>query len=604
MGPVTRGALFKIQGNKMNNLKKTALTLLLISLPLGMFAWGIKLPSLDDVIHVVEKGAEDIIHTVEEDAKAIENKVKDDLDKAGEVVREAADKVGQTLNLDFLKDDTVKQIIKMILALDYKKGLAIIKNLSAQVADDPYYNKQATADFSSSLPFLEKQFLKARDTHTAKALAKALSLNENILRDKNVRIAVGFSGGGYRSISWGSGAMKALDELGIMDATTYLGGVSGGSWLLSLWLMFGQNINTLLETLKVNLSRKFFESLRPIDVLEISLAYLLNGQKVGPIELYGIGLASPMLNNNYKNRLSNFQGPILSGKRPLPFITASGADDPINTLFAASPISTRITSFDPINKKYLYTTVPAWSAGRSWYQGKSNKGLSTTLSTVIATSGSAFTDTINKMISGNNQHFIKILGQELFDKIYTKLEPSSIGKFRFLPYQFPNPGYGVKNQAFSNKKRVKLTDSGASRNDSYMESFLDPKRNVKIIFFIEAGDDGEGKFEIEYDHLKDMINAKVPGYTKELPKISDEANEANDPNIKILQNKDYLIVLMRFSDQDDFTNSESLNIDYKGEKINDMLRIQDASYQRIMNRSSDIKKAITDFIIPPQKEEA
>ena len=44
-------------------------------------------------------------------------------------------------------------------------------------------------------------------------------------------VAIIGSGGGYRAAMALSGAMKALQDIGILDCVTYISGVSGSTWL-------------------------------------------------------------------------------------------------------------------------------------------------------------------------------------------------------------------------------------------------------------------------------------------------------------------------------------------------------------------------------------
>ena len=123
----------------MNKLKKSVLLLLIVSIPLAMTH-----AKKDSWWQKAKNKLKEWSQTVKKDVQKVEEKVKDDLDKAGQALRDAAQKVEKKFNLDFIKDDTVKNIIKLILALDPKKGLQIIKRITAQKANDPYYDKHGT----------------------------------------------------------------------------------------------------------------------------------------------------------------------------------------------------------------------------------------------------------------------------------------------------------------------------------------------------------------------------------------------------------------------------------------------------------------------------
>lgn len=75
-------------------------------------------------------------------------------------------------------------------------------------------------------------------------------------------IALAFSGGGYRALMNGAGAVAALDDrtrhnstaagslAGLMQASTYMSGLSGGSWLVSS--LFSNNFTSVQQILDAN----------------------------------------------------------------------------------------------------------------------------------------------------------------------------------------------------------------------------------------------------------------------------------------------------------------------------------------------------------------
>lgn len=61
------------------------------------------------------------------------------------------------------------------------------------------------------------------------------------IKTKPTRIAIAISGGGFRSMLVGSGVLLAFDDRyphsisplsGLLQSTSYIGGISGGSWLV------------------------------------------------------------------------------------------------------------------------------------------------------------------------------------------------------------------------------------------------------------------------------------------------------------------------------------------------------------------------------------
>lgn len=96
----------------------------------------------------------------------------------------------------------------------------------------------------------EVDFLKKRHAKTDQALKTflgGLGMTDfdvdAFLRQYSPTVAMAFSGGGYRAMLSGAGALKAADSRtsgsvgpgqigGLLQSSTYVAGLSGGSWLL------------------------------------------------------------------------------------------------------------------------------------------------------------------------------------------------------------------------------------------------------------------------------------------------------------------------------------------------------------------------------------
>ncbi|GJN74897.1 lysophospholipase 1 [Purpureocillium lilacinum] len=134
-------------------------------------------------------------------------------------------------------------------------------------------NPRPTIRAGSSLSKQEKAWLPLRDNETAPALQSLLGrfnisgfdattyintiVDEIKAGNKSAllpRVAVAVSGGGYRALMNGAGALAAFDNRttnstgqgqlgGLLQATTYLSGLSGGSWLVGS--LYVQNFTTV-----------------------------------------------------------------------------------------------------------------------------------------------------------------------------------------------------------------------------------------------------------------------------------------------------------------------------------------------------------------------
>src|SRR5438477_3241671 len=101
--------------------------------------------------------------------------------------------------------------------------------------------------------FVEQRLLKVRD-----ALKKLLERPLEDLKDHDIpRIAVVCSGGGCRAMLGTVGALSGLQDIGVLDATTYISSLSGSTWALGLWMATGMTLSNLkryvMQCLKRNL---------------------------------------------------------------------------------------------------------------------------------------------------------------------------------------------------------------------------------------------------------------------------------------------------------------------------------------------------------------
>ncbi|XP_020649363.3 cytosolic phospholipase A2 zeta [Pogona vitticeps] len=80
----------------------------------------------------------------------------------------------------------------------------------------------------------EREFLEKRKQIVSQALKKILKLREDPSKDEVPVVAVLGSGGGMRALTGFSGSLWGLQQLNLLDCSTYLCGVSGSTWSMSM----------------------------------------------------------------------------------------------------------------------------------------------------------------------------------------------------------------------------------------------------------------------------------------------------------------------------------------------------------------------------------
>lgn len=214
-------------------------------------------------------------------------------------------------------------------------------------AQDAYLTPEISWDakvrISSDLCPEEKKFLERRKKFTKFGLAKYLGIKpEDIHEDDIPNIAITGSGGGLRAMVASAGSFLRAKETGLLDITTYMAGVSGSCWLMSVFYSsIGQRrYDKVIHHLKDRLTTHFAFPPAVLSLLNTAPTnrYLLRGVverlKVGYsgfhlVDAYGLALAARLMVprdemsvDDMDLKLSAQRKYIEAGQNPLPIYTA------------------------------------------------------------------------------------------------------------------------------------------------------------------------------------------------------------------------------------------------------------------------------------------
>jgi phospholipase A2 len=361
------------------------------------------------------------------------------------------------------------------------------------------YRKTVAKVKSSDLSDAEKNFLQNRSVVVKQAVETIVS--QSITVNQVPRIAVAGSGGGYRAMISLIGALEGLQNNGLLDAITYLGGVSGGTWCIMPWVASGESITNFKLDLFPTLAQGLLNITAARDVNNVAITLLAKWvlkQPVGLVDLYGATLANNLLLDNKLMRLGQDLSPLVAdGSYPLPIGCALGGND---------VQSYRWFEFSPfeIGSTELNAYIPTWALGRAF-----NKGTSTdfapeqNLGFFLGTFGSAFAETCYK-------DAYKILVAKLLAKNQTVL--SQVVKNMMNDYQCKKDiGGGVVNNfmlglpsnPFAQIQQLSFIDAGITfhaatgiGSDIPLLPFLRDGRAIDILIIFDASDDLDGAPEL------------------------------------------------------------------------------------------------------------
>ncbi|KAK9475422.1 acyl transferase/acyl hydrolase/lysophospholipase [Dipodascopsis tothii] len=291
-------------------------------------------------------------------------------------------------------------------------------------SSDPSVHPELAMDaqvrVSAELPANERQFRKHRAQFTRESLARYLDLPLSQVDERDVPvIAIAGSGGGYRAMIASSGYLKAAEAKGLFDCVTYVAGISGSTWMLSLYYSLAAcSFDKLLAHVKrrTDVHIAFFPAFLEMVTTEPTSKYLTHGlieklyRKYSEVvlpDIYGLLLASRLMvpdTPRYVDpdnlKISHQRKIVDTGVAPMPIYTSVRHE--IGTAADADAGRARWFQYFEITPyefgcEELGAWIPTWSLGRRWNAGQSvdEPVPELNLSLLMGTFGSAFCATVS-----------------------------------------------------------------------------------------------------------------------------------------------------------------------------------------------------------------
>lgn len=456
-------------------------------------------------------------------------------------------------NLSYLKSDNKKEQLKLEINNLLDKyleedsfetrflGQDLLKSLLMKIRDysqfDPKYNQIATVRLSSDLCTEEKNFLEQRQKFVRD---KLINFNSNNSLDLPAnftvpKISFCFSGGGYRAMIAALGTLKAAQEVGLLDISTYIACLSGSTWPVSAWANSGLSLDEIISYFREQSAYNLTDNFRLSRLFLSSLTQLAYGQKLTIVGIWGLLLGNRLLPKaKYNHLLSAQQNNILSQNLPLPIYTAAIPTfmhkinheylnkgkaillEKISNKDNSSIIIENIreenfdlnfqefkdlkagaTEYDwmefttfEIGSRKLKSFVPAWSFGRGFSSGQSiNYYPQLHIGFCMGIWGSAFEANLNEILDDYQNKLPAFLSQPLD---FVTSQDHRLGKIRFFPASFQNFAFGIKDHPLSKLENLTLVDGGIFCNLP-LAPLLRPEREQDII--------------IVCDNSADLVNA-------------------------------------------------------------------------------------------------
>ncbi|KAL1304081.1 hypothetical protein AAFC00_000516 [Neodothiora populina] len=344
------------------------------------------------------------------------------------------------------------------------------------------------------------------------------SAANNVSALPNIAIAV--SGGGYRALMNAAGAVAAFDDRsanstspgqlgGLLQSSTYLAGLSGGSWMVGS--LFTNNFTSVQNILDLDNSssgalwqfgNSILEgpdagSIQLLDSAEYYKAIYDDvqgkndaGYNTTITDYWGRALSYQLVNASNGGPAYTFSSIALqdwftSGSVPMPLFTTDGRQpgelvvDGNATVYEVNPWE--LGTFDPttygfVPIEYLGTNFTAGEVvgNQQCVRGFDNVGF------IMGTSSSLF-----------NQAFLSINGSTgILNTVLTNIL-ADIGEDDDDIADYPNPFYHFNNATnpVANIDQLTLVDGGEDLQNIPLHPLIQPVRHVDVIFAVDSSAD-------------------------------------------------------------------------------------------------------------------
>ncbi|RAH65136.1 uncharacterized protein BO66DRAFT_395621 [Aspergillus aculeatinus CBS 121060] len=347
------------------------------------------------------------------------------------------------------------------------------------------------------------------------AVSYITSHASNVSNLPNIGIAV--SGGGYRALTNGAGAIKAFDSRtegstrsgqlgGLLQSATYLSGLSGGGWLLGS--IYINNFTTIsnLQTYKEGEVWQFQNSIikgpktKGLQIWDTAKYYeelvkVVAGKRsagfnVSFTDYWGRALSYQLINATDGGPSYTWSSIALTqdfkdGKMPLPLLVADGRNPgeiligSNSTVYEFNPwefgsFDPSIFGFAPLEYLGTYFEDGQVPSNSTCVRGYDNAGF------VMGTSSSLFNQFILKLNTTDLPSTLKDIAADLLADLGERNDDIAIYS--------PNPfyGYGHASAAYEQTPDLNVVDGGEDKQNLPLHPLIQPDRHVDVIFAVDS----------------------------------------------------------------------------------------------------------------------
>ncbi|XP_070771970.1 cytosolic phospholipase A2 zeta-like isoform X2 [Enoplosus armatus] len=189
--------------------------------------------------------------------------------------------------------------------------------------------ERLTVRMDFDIPTQEREYLKKRKAVVGEALQELLGHRSPLESRKVPTIAVVASGGGARAMTGLLGSLRGLKDIGVLDAVSYITGVSGSTWAMSTLYQEANwsqgDMDSIISAAKEQMTKSVLSVFSPEKLQYYSEEMEEKGNEgyiVSLIDMAGLILEHLVFGKKVTSTLSEQQRAVNEGQNPLPIYTA------------------------------------------------------------------------------------------------------------------------------------------------------------------------------------------------------------------------------------------------------------------------------------------
>lgn len=431
----------------------------------------------------------------------------------------------------------------------FTKRIVVDEESLSAIRNNPHRSQVARIRKGPALAHNELSYLAQRKFKVEETLHKLLpeTTEHHLFSKRTTRvpiISVILSGGGNRAMFSSCGFMQGLQEIGILDATTYVAALSGSTWFLGSWFASKEPlianfrkklVQTMVRGLRLDSSHEYSLMLD-----EFKIKYLYH-QPMTTIDLLGALLGNALFreygDKRYQIYLSDHKNRVETADWPFPIYTAiegSGIRHKDEAWYEFTPYEVGAT--------WLNSYIPTWAFGRRFAQGKSvDDAPEISLAFLFGIFGSAPSIDIYRAWQEMEK---KITINEHVKKFMHTHILNPIGHKRLTRGEEFNFTVGMPESPLQHRKYMTPIDGGFGHNLPYpVVSGEHGRRASDILIFFDASEKVK-KLKSDVGEAADALHKaekyarehhlNFPHITEVLPRMINIYKDENDPSVPVV----------------------------------------------------------------------